>query len=280
VRHSVGWTGAIAALTALAACGPTPRAIRPDDPGLPVRTASAEELAEALRHASALEGLKGSLTLGLRKDARGALRTCRGVLAARSPWTGGESGLYVKGYRSPAPTLFTLVSDGHLFWLHVPHDNVVYTGPVAARRARASSGARDVPLDARDLFRALFVQPLGGDEVLEVREEPAAYVVSALRDGTLRRRLWVERRRLTVAREVFYDASGSEEVSIERDGRLDAGGRHYPERLLVRDAASGGTVLLQFERVTLDPADLGADAFRPRLPADARTERIAAGEGP
>lgn len=273
-RHSVGWSSAAAALVLLAGCRPQPRALL-HDAGLPIRTASAEELARELHGASALAGLRGKLTLGFREDAGAELRTCRGVLAARSPWLGGDPGLYVKGYRDLLPTLFTLVSDGRRFWLHVPRDNVVYTGAVARRRG---GGAREIPLDARDLFRALFVQPLGAGEVLDVEEGPATYVVSALREGRLLRRLWLDRRRFTVRREVFYDASGREEVSIDRDRWVDVGGRAFPERLLLRDGASGGTVLLEFERVTLDPADLKADAFRPRHPPDARTQPVGGAE--
>lgn len=276
MRHSVGSYSAIAALALLAGCRPPPKALPQRDLELPIRTASADELAQELHGAAALVGLKGKLTLGFRKSARAELRTCRGVLAARSPWAGGESGLYVKGYRGLVPTLFTLVSDGRLFWLHVPRDNVVYTGPVAGRRGAV--GDREVPLDARDLFRALFVQPLGAGEVLDVEERPAAYVVSARREGRLQRRLWFERRRFTIRHEVFYDASGREEVSIDRERYVDVGGRLYPERMLLHDGASGGTVLLEFERVTLDPGDLKADAFRPHLPPDARTEPLGGAE--
>jgi outer membrane lipoprotein-sorting protein len=244
---------------------------------LPIRTASTDDLARELRDAAALVGLEGRLTLGFQKSEGAELRTCRGVLAARSPW-GGEPGLYVKGYRSVVPTLFTLVSDGRRFWLHVPRDNVVYTGPIARRRGAA--GDREVPLDARDLFRALFVQPLGADDVLEVEEQPAAYVLSVRQDGRLRRRAWLERRRFTIQREVFYDPAGTEEVSIDRERYADVGGRLYPARMVLRDGASGGTVLLEFEKVTLDPVDLNADTFRPKLPPDARTQRVGgAGEG-
>jgi hypothetical protein len=265
---------AIAALAMLLACR-TPPPAPPPATELPLRAASAAELEQRLRDAAALGALKGKLTLGFRNSAAGELRTCRGVLAARSPWSGGGPGLYVKGYRSLVPTLFTLVSDGRLFWLHVPHDNVVYTGPVA--RGRRAAGDREVPLDARDLFRALFVQPLDPGEALEVEEQPSAYVLSARRDGLVQRRLWVERRRLTVAREVFYDASGGEELSIERERWADAGGRLYPGRVTLRDRASGGAVVLEFERVTLDPGDLGADTFRPHVPPDARTEAVGGG---
>jgi hypothetical protein len=36
-------------------------------------------------------------------------------------------------------------------------------------------------------------------------------------------------------------------------------------------------VVLEFERVTLDPGDLGADTFRPHVPPDARTEAVGGG---
>jgi hypothetical protein len=277
-RHSVGSWGAIAALALLAGCTSPPKAPQRSELELPIRTASTDDLARELHDAAALAGLEGRLTLGFQKSEGAELRTCRGVLAARSPWTGGEAGLYVKGYRSVVPTLFTLVSDGRLFWLHVPRDNVVYTGPVARRRVAAND--REVPLDARDLFRALFVQPLGTDEALEVEEQPAAYVLTVRRGGRLQRRAWLERRRFTVQREVFYDPSGTEEVSIDRERYADVGGRLYPARMVLRDGASGVTVLLEFESVTLDPANLSSDTFRPKLPPDARTQRVGgAGEG-
>ena len=181
----------------------------------------------------------------------------------------------MKGHRSLLPTLFTLVSDGRRFWLHVPRDNVVYTGAVARRGAPALHGVR---LEAGDLLRALFLQPVGAAPALDVEEEPSTYVVSARRAGRVERRLWVERRRLTVTREAFYDGAGREELSIERERWEDAGGRPSPRRLRVRDAASGATVTLEFGRLTLNPADLPKDAFRPPTPAGARVVAVAGAE--
>jgi hypothetical protein len=245
--------------------------VQEHDLDLPVRTASAGELADELRGAAALAGLKGKLTLGFQRSARAELRTCKGVLAARSPWTGGEPGLYVKGYRSLAPTLFTLVSDGRVFWLRAARPRRLHRAgrtTTAPRRREPGGPARR----ARPLPRPLRAAARPGED-LEVEEQPAVYVVSARRDGRLERRLWVERRRFTISREVFYDASGTE-VSIERERWADVGGRLYPGRLVVRDGPSGAAVLLDFERVTLDPADLKADAFRPHIPSDARTQPV------
>ncbi|HYG67798.1 MAG TPA: hypothetical protein VD838_09070, partial [Anaeromyxobacteraceae bacterium] len=148
MRHSVGFCAA--ALALLAACRAPPAAPRPEPEG-PIRAASLDLLAAEIGRAGALAAVEGRLALALREDARAAPRTCKAVLVARSPSSAAGPGLYVKGYRGLVPTLFTLVSDGRTFWLHVPHDGIVYAGRVAG----GAAGDREVPLDACDLFRAL-----------------------------------------------------------------------------------------------------------------------------
>ncbi len=265
------WLGAaLAALIAGCAARQTP-----GDPfsSHPIRTASPEELARRIgEQASAVVALKGKVTLAFQETARSAPRTCRGALAARSPWTGGaEAGLFVEGYRSLLPTLFTLVSDGERFWLHVPSDRVVYTGSTLRHAAIAG---RDLRLDARALLRALFVEPVGPADALEVGEDAEAYVLSIRRAGHLHRRLWVERRRFAVEREVLYDADGREELVILRERYRELQGRLQPERLTVQDRVAGGTVLVEFDALTVNPAGLDARAFRPRFPAGARIETL------
>jgi hypothetical protein len=44
--------------------------------------------------------------------------------------------------------------------------------------------------------------------------------------------------------------------------------------MVLRDLATGGAVLLDFDALTLDPADLDAEAFRPRLPPRVRTQPV------
>jgi hypothetical protein len=268
---------AAALLASIAGCAHARRAGEAPQDALPVLAASAEELSRRIdADASFAASLKGTLEVAFEERAGGGARSCSAVLAARSPRAGAAApGLYVKGHRSLLPTLFTLVSDGRRFWLHVPRDNVVYTGPIARRGAPELHGVR---LEAGDLFRALFLEPVGAIEALDVAEEPSTYVVSARRAGRVERRLWVERRRLTVAREVLYDGEGREELSIERERFEDAGGRLYPRRLRVREAASGATVTLDFERLTVNPVDLPADVFRPRTPAGARVVAVAGAE--
>jgi hypothetical protein len=241
---------------------------------LPVLAATPDELTRRIdADAAAIASVKGTLAVAFEARAGAEARSCSAALAARSA-ASGAAGLYLKGHRSLLPTLFTLVSDGRRFWLHVPHDNVVYTGPIAHRGAAEVRGIR---LEARDLFRALFLEPVGGGEAIEVREEPSEYVVTARRAGRLERRLWVERRRFTVARETWYDGAGREELSIERERRTEAGGHLYPARLKLRDAASGASVTLDFEKLAVNPTDLRADAFQPRTPPGARVVAVGAG---
>lgn len=268
---------AAAIALAVAACAaPRPP---PDEPfaGRPVQTLSPDDLVrEVSAQSLAVRAVKGRLALSFRGSAEAERRSCSAALAARSSTSGDSAGLYVKGMHRVVPTLFTLVSDGERFWLHLPRDNVLYTGPVARRRGAV--GDRDVRLDARDLLRALFVEPLAGD-VVDVVEEPAAYVVSATRAGSLRRRLWIERRGLTVQREVFFDAGGAEELVVERGRFREEGGHLYPARIRLAEPATGAEAVLEFEALTVNPADLSADAFRPVAPPGARVVTIAGSEG-
>jgi hypothetical protein len=266
---------AAALALAVAACS-APRST--DDPfaGRPIQTLSPAELVAAVAaEGAAVHAVKGRLALALQANARAERRSCSAALVARNASAAGPPGLYLKGTHRLVPTVFTLVSDGRRFWLHVPRDNVLYTGPVP-HAAPVAHG--DVQLEARDLLRALFVEPLEGD-ALEVAEEPAAYVVSASRAGRLRRRVWIDRRGLTVAREAFFDERGAEELVVERGLHREVAGRRYPGRIRLLAPASGAEAVLEFDRLDVNPADLAADAFGPIAPPGARVVAVAGLEG-
>jgi hypothetical protein len=286
VRVQGGCRGIRAGLAALAAaalasgCARAPAVGREPFADAPVQTLTADEVRRRLDSAAAeVTSLRGTLVLELRRERDRGFRSCRGALAARSPWQGGAAaGLYLRGHVGPAPALFTLVSDGRAFWLHVPRDAVVYTGAIA--HGRAAPGEREVPLDVADLFRGLFVQPVPPGAEVEVAEEPEAWVVSVRREGRIRRKAWLDRRGLVVRREVYLDAAGVAELTVERDGFRAREGRRHPARVELTDGRTGSAVRLGFETVVLDPPDLDARAFRPLVPPDARVERVAAdGEG-
>jgi hypothetical protein len=249
-----------------------PRPSPPGDPlaGRPLRSASPDELVRAVAaQAAAVRGVKGTAALGYRAHADGRQRSCRAALAARGPASGEPAGLYVKGTHSVAATLFTLVSDGERFWLHVPRDDVLYTGRVADAVA---GGHEPVRLAPRDLLRALFVEPLG-DDAITVAEEPEAYAVEASRDGRARRRLRLERRALAVELEAFLDDAGAEELVVERGGWREEAGTLFPAWIRLRQPAAGAEVVLEFDAVTLNPSDFGS-AFQPLAPPGARVEAV------
>jgi hypothetical protein len=260
---------------AVAACaGP-----RPPPPGDPVATSPILTLSpgdlvrEVAARSAAVHSVKGKLALEVVRSGADERRSCRAALAAQSPVTSGP-GLYVKGTHGLVPTLFTLVSDGERFWLHVPRKNVLYTGPVALGR---SSEHRDVMLDPRDLFRSLFVEPLGAD--VDVVEEPGLWVVTATAGAKVRRRLWIERRGLTVRREVYFDDGGAEELVVERSRFRELAGTLYPAHITLREPASGAEAVLDFETLTLNPEDVAPGTFEPLVPPGARVEVIAGGRG-
>jgi hypothetical protein len=118
------------------------------------------------------------------------------------------------------------------------------------------------------------VEPPGPADVLEVREDAGVYVLSIFRSDRLYRRLWIERRRFAVEREVLYDQDGREELVILRERQRERDGRLQPERLSVQDRVAGGSVLLEFDSLTVNPPGLDSRAFRPLTPPGARVETV------
>jgi hypothetical protein len=83
-----------------------------------------------------------------------------------------------------------------------------------------------------------------------------------------------------VEREVYYDAEGREELAIRRERQRDVDGRVQPERLIVQDRLGGTTILLEFDVLTINPADLDSRAFQPRIPPEVRIETLGGTEDP
>jgi len=248
---------------------------RVDFSGLPTRMASAEELATQLnRDGEQIRVVKGKLQMGLRKKTGEPIKRCRGVLVSRNGWHGVDSaGLYLKGYQRLTPTFFTLVSDGSEFWLHIPRDNTVYTGPLEFSRNRHEE--HEIPLDAGDLLRALFVRPVDGDDRFEVQEEGPSYRVTIYGDGRLQRRLWIERTRFTVQREIYYYPEGAPQLEIERAEYVETDGHRYPGRVVLHDPASGSSIFLEFDSITINPEMIVDKLFHFDMPAGVGIERIA-----
>lgn len=254
----------------LTACAGGESLKRVDFSTLPQRTAAPDELvAQVNGDGAAIAGLKGKLELGLQKGPGEEVKRCRGMLLSRKD---PAPGMYLKGYKRLIPTFFTLVSDGEEFWFHIPRDDVVYTGPAEFSWTRDDS--LDVHLNAGDLFKALFVRPVYAGDVFDVQDEDTAYVVSVYADAVLGRKLWIERKRFTVVRELYYDSDGIEHLEIQRKEYVEVDGRLYPASLILFDAVSGSSVFLDFNSITLDPEDITDNAFRFDIPEGVDVERV------
>jgi hypothetical protein len=238
--------------------------------GLPVRSVSPEELfAKINTDGAAVTSLKGKLAMGLQKGTGEEVKRCSGMLLAEGfP----ERGLYLKGYKRLMPTLFTLVSDGSEFWFHVPRENVAYTGPVEFMWDRGDS--LEMYLNAGDLFRALFIRPVDAAGAIEVQADDTSYVVTVYAGGAVARRLWVERKRFNVVRELYYDGGGTEALEIQRKKYVELDGRMYPSSLVLHDLISGSSVFLDFDTITLDPENVPENAFRFSLPNGVEVRRV------
>jgi len=237
---------------------------------LPVRSASPEELVSQVNSdGDAIAALKGKLGLGLQKGIGEEVKRCSGMLLAENS---SEKGLYLKGYKRLIPTFFTLVSDGREFWFHVPRDDVVYTGPVEFSWSRDDS--LELYLNAGDLFRALFLRPVDVTAAFEVQADDTAYAVTVYAGDVVARKLWVERKRFTVVRELYYDGDGIEQLEIQRKEYVDLDGRLYPASLVLRDLISGSSVFLDFNSITLDPENVPDNAFRFEVPGGVEVKRV------
>jgi outer membrane lipoprotein-sorting protein len=227
-------------------------------------------LVDQLNHDGAsISALKGKLSMGLQRTPDDGVRRCSGMIfAAKEP----DGGVHLKAYKRLLPTFFTLVSDGKDFWFYIPRDDLVYTGSVDSSWSHEDS--LEFYLDANDVSRALFVSPVdaAGDFVVQDRE--SNYELTVYAQGAVARRLWIERKRFTVVREVHYDEGGIEQLEILRSEYVDLEGRLYPASFVLHDLVSGARVFFDFGSIALEPENIPEDAFRFRVPDGAEVKQV------
>jgi hypothetical protein len=241
-----------------------------DFESLPVRSATKEELVGRINDTAASTGaIRAKVELGLREKALSDEKNCSGLLLARRP---PETGLYLKGYRQLIPTFFTLVGDSKNFWLHVPGDDLVYTGPVEF--VWSEDDSVEFYLNAGDLVRALFLEPIADDAGVDVREEGTASIVTLTDEGNLLREVWFERRGFTVTREIYYDETGKARLEILRKQYTELDGRLYPASLELYDTRSSSVVYVDFASIVLDPDQVPERAFQFEIPAGTEVRRL------
>ncbi len=241
-----------------------------DFSALPLQSATPDELVALVNQASSsMRGLRGKLSMGLQRGPGEDVRRCSGMLVSSND---PGMGLYLKGYRKFLPTFFTLVCDGREFWFHIPRDDVVYTGPLEGAPGRADS--LEFYLNAGDLLRALYVAPLGADDSFEVEKADSLYAVTVRNRGAVIRRMWIERRRFRIVREIYYDGDGMEELEIERKRYAELEDGLYPLTLILEDPIAGDSVFLDFKAITLNPDSIPKGAFDFEIPHGAEVKRV------
>ena len=266
---------AVTALSSVHCAGPGTRA--DDMSGLPLREASDTELVALINsRADSIRGVKADVDLSFRKAAGEEVRGCRGKLVSVRSESGDAPSVYLKGYRRLLPTFFTFVSDGREFWLHVPSKDTVYTGPVGLgeRHRAAGSDTLEVDLDAGDLGRALFVEPVDTSLTVDVKSSDEYYVLSVSDGGTLRRRLRVERRMFSVVDETFYDPEGAEELELARTDFSRDAGIPYALKTAIVKPGSGREITIEIRELDLNPDGVKPEVFEFEPPSGVRVERL------
>lgn len=230
----------------------------------PVRTASLEELVDHInRSENQPKAIKGSLVMGFQAQPDQAVRHCNGHMLLSA-----HRELYLKGHASLLPTVFTLVSNGREFWIHVPRDKTVYTGLMEA--AYGKSQGYGIDLNLRDLFRALLPCPIEDDRQVELQSTNPYYVLSIFKGAEkgkkLSRRLWVGKDRHRIEKEKYYNAAGSEEIEIRRSNFLNSACCFFPRNITIRSNMTGSTLTLAFDQVTINPEGLESSLFHFDMP--------------
>ncbi len=233
----------------------------------PARAASLEELVGQInRSDSQPKAVKGSLVMGFQARPDQPVRHSNGHMLLSA-----HRELYLKAHAPLLPTFFTLVSDGREFWLHVPRDNMVYTGLMEA--AYGKNQGYGIDLNPRDLFRALLPCPVEDGRLVELEKEEQYYILSVFngagKDRKLSRRLWVGKDRRRIEKEEYYTADGSKEIEIRRANFLESECCFFPKDITIRSDYTGNVLTLVFDQVTMNPEGIKSSLFHFDMPRGA-----------
>lgn len=232
---------------------------------MPEMVATAAELIEGINvRADSIRGIKADLDMSFLRSPGEKVKGCQGKLVAlKAEWEGVGSKIYLKGYKKLIPTFFTLKSDGTGFWLHIPSEKVVYSGPYD-RTEEADTA--EVDLEAADLSRALFVEPFDPADIARLSEESGVYILTLTRDGGLLRRLWIEKKMFAVVMEKYYNPLGGEDLEVRRSKHMSSNGMFYPLEISIFKPESGRKISMTIRDLELNPVGIPPEAFRFEAP--------------
>lgn len=254
-------------------CGGGPTVEPVDTTMMPEMVATAAELIEGINvRADSIRGIKADLDMSFRRSPGEKVKGCQGKLVAlRAEWEGVGSKIYLKGYKKLIPTFFTLKSDGTGFWLHIPSEKVVYSGPYDRTE---TADTAEVDLEAADLSRALFVEPFDPADIARLSEESGVYILTLTRDGGLLRRLWIEKKMFAVVMEKYYDPLGGEDLEVRRSKHMSSNGMFYPLEISIFKPESGRKISMTIRDLELNPVGIPPEAFRFEAPLGTKVIRL------
>jgi outer membrane lipoprotein-sorting protein len=269
--------GAAAALV-LTGCwsAPRPAAAPTQGPGphdarvLPPREAArlrAEILAGLRQRAARLRGLRGRAEVRLSAPAWGGASWMESAVVAEAP-----ARLRLRAYAGPT-TLFDVAADGERFWLYLPENQMVWSGP-----PEALPEITGFPGRPGDVVAALLGRPFGTPESLDlvsVDAERAVVRWSAPGQGEVtarfqRRPLWAEEFRL---------ARGDSLVATLSYGDyLKESVGWWPRQVTLAWPGELATLALQFRQLELNPR-VGLEIFQFAAPEGALRVEVGAAGG-
>jgi len=230
----------------------------------PLQTASREALLDRIRLAYGdFKSLKTSSQLTFLNDSSASPQNCQAYITYEK-----QGKLHVKAYKELVSNFFTLVAGEGKFWFEVPRYKTVYTGFL---NTIGSHRGFEMQLNPVLLERSLLAAPLAADELAEMETaEPPYYLITIFgrENGLkmLRRKLWIDRRDLTVARELYFTGQGIPALEILRKNYTKDAFLPFPQDIEFQNMGEGKKVRMSLKSIQLN-SDIPVDKFRYQVPA-------------
>ncbi len=229
----------------------------------PLQTASREALLDRIRLAYGdFKSLKTSSQLTF-LNSSSSPQSCQAHITYEK-----QGKLHVKAYKELVPNFFTLATNEGKFWFEVPRYKTVYTGFLNTVGTHRSF---DMQLNPVLLERSLLATPLAADELAEMgTEEPPYYVITIFgrENGLkmLRRKLWIDRRDLTVTRELYFSGQGIPALEVLRKNYTKDAFLSFPQDIEFQKMGEGKKVRMSLKNIPLN-SDIPLEKFRYQVPA-------------
>jgi len=255
---------------------------------LQAKTAGFTQLIEILRESDkirdlACNDLKLSFT-SAKKIENGELekyRTVKGYILLQRP----NSTHLVLLMPVTQSKLLDVLSVGDNFSVWFPRENTLYKGLNSSKELVADdpSGTKEfsVPIRGSHIFEAIFPQSIALDSPgiwvsrdEEKDERTSYYVLTFAREGTRPRahtvrKIWIERTRLTIARQQVFGDEGEIVSDITYAEPVQVGDFSMPQQIHIDRPVDGYTLDLNFRNWRINP-ELDAEAFQLQAPPGAK----------